>query len=85
MSVRKTFQKITKVNIKQQEKKVPLHDMTHNEVYIKDYYGWSEYAGTKEERDAALVVNGYRNKQTGNCSIVQCTPQSNKRGKTQRT
>ena len=32
--------------------------MTHNEVYPKDYYDRQpEYAGTKEERDAALVVN----------------------------
>ena len=53
----------------------PLHDMTHNEVYPKDYYDrWTEYAGTKEERDAALVVNGYRNKPNRLVTIYRAVP-----------
>ena len=51
----------------------PLHDMTHNEVYPKDYYDrWHEYA--QNEKDAALVVNGYRNKPNRQVTIYRAVP-----------
>ena len=51
----------------------PLHDMTHNEVYPKDYYDrWHEY--THDEKDAALVVNGYRNKPNKLVTIYRAVP-----------
>ena len=51
----------------------PLHDLTHNEVYPKDYYDrWHEYAG--EEKDAALIVNGYRNRPNKPITIYRAVP-----------
>ena len=51
----------------------PLHDLTHNEVYPKDYYDrWHEYAG--EDKDAALIVNGYRNKPNKSVTIYRAVP-----------
>ena len=51
----------------------PLHDLTHNEVYPKDYYDrWYEYA--RDEKDAALIVNGYRNKPNKPITIYRAVP-----------
>ena len=51
----------------------PLHDLTHNEVYPKDYYDrWHEYA--RDEKDAALIVNGYRNKPNKPITMYRAVP-----------
>ena len=51
----------------------PLHDLTHNGVYPKDYYDrWHEYAG--DEKDAALIVNGYRNRPNKLITIYRAVP-----------
>lgn len=51
----------------------PLHDMTHNGIYPKDYYDrWHEYAG--DEKDAALIVNGYRNKPNKPIIVYRAVP-----------
>ena len=51
----------------------PLHDLTHNEVYPKDYYDrWHEYA--RDDKDAALIVNGYRNKPNKLVTIYRAVP-----------